>query len=183
VATHLRHQTTALDLFEYLVSGKALSCYSPRMDPTFEFHLFCMRSALAQARQALAVDEVPVGAVVALEGKIIGRGHNRSLRQSDPTAHAEILALRHAAKKVGNYRLTSATLYCTLEPCAMCAGALGIARIGLLVYGAKDSKAGVVDSHLNLLRAGFVNHRVEVISGILEKESSELLKEFFLLKR
>jgi tRNA(adenine34) deaminase len=142
-----------------------------------------MRAALALAQRAFSADEVPVGAVVVLQNKIIGRGYNRSIAQSDPTAHAEILALRQAAQRVGNYRLTLATLYCTLEPCAMCAGALVLARIKLLVYGARDSKAGAIDSHLNFLAASFLNHRVEVISGVLGEESSELLKKFFHLRR
>src|SRR5439155_7820556 len=152
-------------------------------DSDFGYHLAYMRAALTLAQRAFSADEIPVGAVVVLKNKIIGRGYNRSLSQSDPTAHAEILALRQAARRVGNYRLTLATLYCTLEPCAMCAGALVLARIRLLVYGARDNKAGAIDSHLNLLAAHFLNHRVEVISGVLEEESSALLKEFFRLKR
>jgi len=152
-------------------------------DSSLGYHLPYMRSAIALAQRAFSANEVPVGAVVVLANKIIGRGYNRSMSQSDPTAHAEILALRQAAKRVGNYRLTLATLYCTLEPCAMCAGALVLARIKLLVYGARDTKAGAIDSHLNLLAASFLNHRVEVISGVLEEESSALLKEFFRLKR
>jgi tRNA(adenine34) deaminase len=107
-------------------------------------HLPYMRSALALAQRALSIEEVPVGAVVVVEGKIIGRGHNQSICKSDPTAHAEILAMRQAAKSVENYRLNSAALYCTLEPCAMCAGALLLARVELLVYGASDIKAGAV---------------------------------------
>jgi tRNA(adenine34) deaminase len=142
-----------------------------------------MEKALAQARRAFALDEVPVGAVVVFGQRVIGRGFNRTIGKHDPCAHAEILALRQAAKRLGNYRLTSATLYCTLEPCAMCAAALVHARIGLLVYGTPDPKAGAVDSHLNLLRAGFFNHRVQVISGILQEESGELLRQFFRKKR
>ena len=142
-----------------------------------------MRSALTLAHRALSLEEVPVGAVVVLAGKIVGKGYNQSICKSDPTAHAEILALRQAAKTVGNYRLTSATLYCTLEPCAMCAGALLLARVKLLVYGARDIKAGAVHSHFNLLQTNFLNHRVEVIPGVMAHESAELLKEFFRLKR
>jgi tRNA(adenine34) deaminase len=146
-------------------------------------HLPHMRSALTLAHRALSLEEVPVGAVVVLAGKIVGKGYNQSICKSDPTAHAEILALRQAAKTVGNYRLTSATLYCTLEPCAMCAGALLLARVKLLVYGAMDIKAGAVHSHFNLLQTNFLNHRVEVIPGVMADESAELLKEFFRLKR
>ena len=123
-----------------------------------ERHLAYMRKAMAQARRALAADEVPAGALVVMEDRIIGRGCNQSICRSDPTAHAEMLALRQAARTVGNYRLTSATVYCTLEPCAMCAGALVQARVRLLVYGAKDPKAGAVHSQLNLLAAQFHNH-------------------------
>lgn len=146
-------------------------------------HLTYMRKAMAQARCALASDEVPVGALVVLENRIIGRGCNQSIRRSDPTAHAEILALRQAARRVGNYRLTSATVYCTLEPCAMCAGALVQARVRSLVYAARDPKAGAVDSQLNLLVSQCFNHRVSVLSGVMEAESSLLLKDFFRVKR
>jgi tRNA(adenine34) deaminase len=146
-------------------------------------HLTYMRSAMAQARRAFAADEVPVGAVVVLDHQIIGRGYNRSIQRSDPTAHAEVVALRQAARKVGNYRLTSATVYCTLEPCAMCVGALVQARVRLLVYGARDPKAGAVESQLKLLASSFLNHRVSVISGVMEQESSLLLKYFFKARR
>jgi tRNA(adenine34) deaminase len=146
-------------------------------------HLPYMRSAFALAQRAFSIEEVPVGAVVVLDGKIVGKGHNQSICKSDPTAHAEILALRQAAKSVDNYRLNWATLYSTLEPCAMCAGALLLARVKLLVYGAKDTKAGAVHSHLNLLQTNFLNHRVEVIPGVMADESAELLKKFFRLKR
>jgi len=142
-----------------------------------------MRKALKLAERAYARDEVPVGALVVLGGKVIGRGFNRSISKNDPTAHAEILALRQAARRVGNYRLTGATLYCTLEPCAMCASALIWARVKLLIYGAADPKAGAVHSQLQLLQEKIWNHRIEVIPGILEEPSSSLLKTFFKLKR
>ena len=142
-----------------------------------------MREAMSLAKRALAANEVPIGALVVLGNQVVGRGYNQTVRRSDPTAHAEVLALRQAARKVGNYRLTSATVYCTLEPCAMCAGALIHARVKLLVYGARDPKAGAVDSHLNLLATSFLNHRISVLSGILEEESSQLLEEFFQAKR
>ena len=142
-----------------------------------------MAKALAQARRALGLDEVPIGAVVVVEGKIVGRGCNKGIRQSDPTAHAEILALRQAARLLGNYRLTSATLYCTLEPCCMCAGALIWARLARLVYAAKDPKAGAIDSHLRLAQAKFSNHRFEVVSGVMGEEAAVLLRQFFQARR
>jgi tRNA(adenine34) deaminase len=142
-----------------------------------------MAKAVAQARRALALEEVPIGAVVVVEGKIVGRGCNKTVRRSDPTAHAEILALRQAARLLGNYRLTSATLYCTLEPCCMCAGALIWARLARLVYAAKDPKAGAIDSHLRLAQAKFSNHRFEVVSGVMEAEAAVLLRQFFQARR
>jgi tRNA(adenine34) deaminase len=150
---------------------------------SLSIHAKYMRAALKQAERAFAVDEVPVGAIVVYQGKIVGRGFNRSIGKLDPTAHAEIQALRQAAKRIGNYRLTSATLYCTLEPCAMCASAMVWARIRLLVYGASDSKAGAVESQMNLLKEGFWNHHIASISGVLGRESSDLLKRFFQNKR
>jgi tRNA(adenine34) deaminase len=142
-----------------------------------------MRKALTLAERAFEQDEVPVGALVVLEGKLIGRGFNRSIAKNDPTAHAEIMALRQAARRVGNYRLTGATLYCTLEPCAMCASALIWARVKLLVYGAADPKAGAVHSRLQLFEERFWNHRVVVVPGILEGPASAILKRFFQMKR
>jgi tRNA(adenine34) deaminase len=142
-----------------------------------------MDKALALARRAFECLEVPVGAVVVLEGNIIGKGWNQSVRKSDPSAHAEILALRQAARRLGNYRLTSATLYCTLEPCCMCAGALIRARVARLVYGARDPKMGAIDSHLGLAQSRFSNHRFEVDSGILAAESAALLQLFFQSRR
>ena len=146
-------------------------------------HSRFMRIALNLAQKAGKIGEVPVGAVVVISGKVVGRGYNQSIRKNDPTAHAEILALRQAARKTGNYRLTSATVYCTLEPCLMCAGALIWARVRCLVYGARDPKVGAIDSHLGLAQAKFSNHRYTVISGILAKDSAELLQEFFKNKR
>ena len=142
-----------------------------------------MKMALSLAQKAGKIGEVPVGAVVVISGKIVGRGYNQSIRKNDPTAHAEILALRQAARRIGNYRLTSATVYCTLEPCLMCAGGLIWARVECLVYGAKDLKAGAIDSHLKLAQARFSNHHFAVISGILGEDSAELLGEFFKNKR
>jgi len=138
-----------------------------------------MQAALAEARKGFSEDEVPVGAVVVVDGKIIARAHN--LRESliDPTAHAEILAIKKAAKKLGGWRLSGATLYTTLEPCPMCAGAIVHSRVRELVYGADDPKAGACGSIMNVVSSGHLNHRVKVRSGVLKKESSEILKKFF----
>lgn len=142
-----------------------------------------MAKALAQAERAFELDEVPIGAVVVVDGEIVARGFNKSICQSDPTAHAEILALRQAARRLGNYRLTSATLYCTLEPCPMCAGALIWARLARLVYAAKDPKAGAIDSNLKLAQSTFLNHRFDVVSGVMEHEAAALLRRFFQARR
>ncbi|MGH7331356.1 MAG: tRNA adenosine(34) deaminase TadA [Candidatus Rokuibacteriota bacterium] len=142
-----------------------------------------MAAALAEGRHAFAVGEVPVGAVVVLEGAIIGRGHNRSIALSDPTAHAEILALREAGEKTGNYRLMGATLYATVEPCAMCAGAALHARLARLVYGAPDPKAGAVESLYRLVDDTRLNHRIETVGGVLAEESAALLRAFFEMRR
>ncbi|HBG08974.1 MAG: tRNA adenosine(34) deaminase TadA [Limnochordia bacterium] len=138
-----------------------------------------MSEALAEARLALAAGEVPVGAVVVLHGEVIGRGHNRRETANDPTAHAEILAIREAAGKLGSWRLTDADLYVTLEPCPMCAGAIVNARLRRLVFGAYDPKAGAVISLMNLVQDRRLNHTVEVLDGICQSECAALLQEFF----
>jgi tRNA(adenine34) deaminase len=142
-----------------------------------------MGEALAEARHALAAGEVPVGAVVVLDGAIIGQGHNRPIALSDPTAHAEILALRRAAERTGNYRLAGATLYATVEPCVMCAGAALHARVARVVYGAPDPKAGAVESLFHLLDDARLNHRMETVGGVLAAESAALLRAFFEVRR
>ncbi|HJQ24090.1 MAG TPA: tRNA adenosine(34) deaminase TadA [Blastocatellia bacterium] len=142
-----------------------------------------MREALAEAAAAGDLGEVPIGAIVVIDGAIKGRGHNRVIETSDPTAHAEIVALREAARAVGNYRLTGATLYATIEPCAMCAGALIHARIGRLVYGAPDERAGAVVTHFGICSTDFLNHRVKAEGGILESECREMIQSFFRGKR
>jgi tRNA(adenine34) deaminase len=142
-----------------------------------------MRQALVEARKALDAGEVPVGAVVAVNGRIVGAGFNQSIGALDPTAHAEIVALRAAARAIGNYRLTGATLCVTLEPCAMCAGALVHARVGTLVFGAPEPKTGAVRSTMNLLDHPSWNHRVEVVSGVLEGECRALVQGFFQERR
>jgi tRNA(adenine34) deaminase len=138
-----------------------------------------MKAALNEAKKGYKKEEVPVGAVVVVDGKIVSRAHN--LRESliDPTAHAEILAIQRAAKKLGGWRLNRATLYTTLEPCPMCAGAIVHSRVSELVYGADDPKAGACGSIMNVVSSGHLNHRVRVISGVLKKESSEILQKFF----
>jgi tRNA(adenine34) deaminase len=142
-----------------------------------------MREALAEAAAASDSGEVPIGAIVVLNGDIKGRGRNQVIRTSDPTAHAEIVALREAAQAIGNYRLTGAAMYSTIEPCAMCAGALIHARIGRLIYGAKDERAGAVDTHFGICTTDFLNHRVKVEGGILETECREMIQSFFRGKR
>jgi tRNA(adenine34) deaminase len=142
-----------------------------------------MRAALREAERAAREDEVPVGAVVVRNGRIIGRAHNRPLHLNDPTAHAEVLALRQAARRTGNYRLNGCTLYVTIEPCAMCAGAMVHARIQRLVFGSREPKAGAVGSALRVLNHPKLNHRVEVVRGVLAAESASLLHEFFRRRR
>ena len=142
-----------------------------------------MLLALDEARQAGEAGEVPVGAVVVLAGRVLARGHNRPIALRDPTAHAEILALREAARELGNYRLTGATLYATIEPCVMCCGAAVHARIARLVYGADDAKAGAVRSVHRLLDDARLNHRVEVTAGVRATECGARLSEFFRAKR
>jgi tRNA(adenine34) deaminase len=142
-----------------------------------------MREALRLARQAAAGGEVPVGAVVAMGGAIVGRGRNASIARQDPTAHAEILALREAAERVGNYRLGGATLYSTLEPCVMCAGALVTARVERLVFGARDLRFGGVRSKFQVADSDLLNHRVVVLEGVLGSDCVDLLREFFETRR
>lgn len=142
-----------------------------------------MREAQREAREALAVGEVPVGAVIVLDGRVVGTGFNQPIGRADPTAHAEIVALRVAAREVGNYRLTRATLYVTVEPCVMCVGAIVHARIGTLVYGASEPKAGAVRSAMRALDHPALNHRVEVIEGVLDEECGQIMQDFFRDRR
>ena len=142
-----------------------------------------MRAAVDEARAASEAGEVPIGAVAVVNGEIIGRGQNRVLRDLDPTAHAEIVAMREAARAVGNHRLTECELYVTLEPCAMCAGAVIHARLKRLVYGARDPKAGAAGSVLEVLNHPRLNHQMEVTAGLLQEQCGELLREFFRQRR
>ena len=142
-----------------------------------------MREALNEARQAERLGEVSVGAVVLVNEKIVGRGHNQTIGLHDPSAHAEVLGLRHAARFMKNHRLPGATLVVTVEPCVMCAGAIIQARIELVIYGAADLKAGCLDSHLHLANAAHLNHHFNIMSGILEQKYSELIQNFFVTHR
>lgn len=142
-----------------------------------------MRAALEQARASAAAGEVPVGAVLVMDARVMAAAANRTIADNDPTAHAEIVALRQAARAVGNYRLSGATLYVTLEPCAMCAGAMIQARIARLVYGADDPRAGAVRSCFAVLDHASLNHRVQVTSDVLAADCSALLQAFFAARR
>jgi tRNA(adenine34) deaminase len=142
-----------------------------------------MKLALEQARVALDSGEVPVGAVIIKDGQPVGRGFNRNLLDKDPTAHAEVVALRDAAARLGNHRLPGCTLVCTIEPCAMCAGAMVHARISRLVYGAADPKAGAAGSVLEVTNHPRLNHRIDVTPGVLAEACSDLLRSFFVERR
>lgn len=148
-----------------------------------ETDLAHMRAALAEAKEADAQEEVPVGAVVTIDGEAIASGHNRSIVDADPSGHAEIVALRNACRTAANHRLTGATIYVTLEPCAMCVGAIAQARITRLVFGAYDPKAGAAGSAVDLIGSGALNHRFEINGGVLADECGALLKKFFRARR
>ena len=142
-----------------------------------------MNAALEEAGKAAAGGEVPIGAILVMEGRIVARAGNRTIKDCDPTAHAEMVALREAAAKIGNYRLVGATMYVTLEPCAMCAGAMVQARVERLVYGADDAKAGAVRSCFAIFEHPRLNHRVEATSGVMAEEAAAVLKDFFAERR
>ena len=142
-----------------------------------------MEEALREAQRALALGEVPVGAVVVRGEEIVGRGCNSPITDNDPTAHAEVVALRAAAREIGNYRLSNCELFVTMEPCAMCAGAITHARIKRLIYGADDPKAGAVRSVMQVLNAPALNHRVEVVNGVLAGRAMEMVHSFFRERR
>jgi tRNA(adenine34) deaminase len=149
------------------------------MDPHGTF----MRAALDEARRALEAGEVPVGAIVVLDGQIIGCGFNQPIGANDPTAHAEIVALREASRARGNYRLVGTTLYVTIEPCLMCVGAMVHARVGTLVFGATEPKSGAVVSSCRAHELPSLNHRVEVVGGVLEEDCRAIIQEFFKTRR
>ena len=142
-----------------------------------------MRAALDEARLALEAGEVPVGAVIVLDGEIVGRGFNQPIGSHDPTAHAEIIAMRAAAQAIGNYRLVGSTMYVTIEPCLMCVGALVHARIGTLVFGAPEPKAGAIVSSCRAHELQALNHRIEAVGGVLEDECRAVIQEFFKTRR
>ena len=149
----------------------------------FEEHEGWMREALRVAQEARTRGEVPIGSCVVVAGKLLASAGNRTRTDCDPTAHAEMVALRAAALDIGNYRLADAVVYSTIEPCAMCAGALIQARVPLLVYGATDEKAGAVESHFQICNSDQLNHRIQVIKGVLEPECRELMQQFFQGRR
>ena len=162
---------------------RSLQATAERQTTVTADHDTFMRRALEWAHRAGADGEVPVGAVVVQNGEIIGEGANQPIGSCDPTAHAEIVALRAAARRIGNYRLTGATLYSTIEPCTMCAGALVHARIATLVFGAREPRAGAVASTASVMANAALNHRVEVVEGVLANETSALLQAFFRQRR
>jgi tRNA(adenine34) deaminase len=144
---------------------------------------YLMRLALREADQAVAHEDIPVGAIVVKDGEVIGSGHNERELREDPTAHAEMIALREAARALGSWRVLDSVLYVTLEPCAMCAGAIVLARVPRVVYGASDPKAGAAGSVLNILDERRFNHRPQVETGLLAEESADLLRSFFATRR
>ena len=162
---------------------KAASSAAPNLHELEGGDIDFMRAALDLAQQARDAGEVPVGAVVVKDGTIIGRGYNRPISAADPTAHAEVMALRDAARHLGNYRLTDCMLYVTLEPCTMCVGAIFHARIARLVYGAKDPKTGACGSIIDLPAETRLNHHLQMAGGVLAEETGELLKQFFAQRR
>jgi tRNA(adenine34) deaminase len=152
---------------------------SPKMETDLQF----MQEALAEAQASANAGEVPIGAILVHDGKILARSGNRTIRDNDPTAHAEIIALREAARRLSNYRLANTTLYVTIEPCSMCAGAIIQARVSRLVYGADDPKGGAVRSCFEILSNPRLNHQVEVSSGVLAAEAAAVLQSFFAARR
>ena len=155
----------------------------PRWMPVNDDYTPYMRFALAEARQAMAEEEVPVGAIVVYQGRVIASAHNQREQLRDPTAHAEMIAITQAAETLGTWRLEGCTLFVTLEPCPMCAGAIVQARIPQVVYGAVDPKAGAVQSLYNLLNDGRLNHRAATVSGVMAEPCGDLLREFFIQQR
>src|SRR6185295_3219822 len=164
-------------LFEEMISAVDLAT-----EP-LSTHAGWMREAIRAAREAAAAGEVPVGTCIVVEEKLLAIAGNRTRTDCDPTAHAEMVALREAAREFGNYRLAQAVVYSTIEPCAMCAGALIQARVKRLVFGARDERAGAVESRFRVCDTDFLNHRIEVTAGVLEAECRELMQEFFRARR
>jgi tRNA(adenine34) deaminase len=156
---------------------------SPSKSTEQQTHEFFMQKALEQAQKAQDIGEVPVGAVLVYEDKVIGEGYNQCITQSDPSLHAEVLAIRDAAKRLQNYRLLDTRLYVTLEPCAMCAGLLVHARIKQIIFGTHDPKTGAAGSVINLLQHEYVNHKVDIVGGIMQEVCAERLSAFFADRR
>jgi len=152
-------------------------------EPAMNPHDTFMRAALDEARRGSDAGEVPVGAVVVLGGQVVGRGFNQPIGAIDPTAHAEIVALRQAARELGNYRMVGTTMYVTIEPCLMCVGAMVHARVGTVVFGATEPKAGALVSSCRAHELPSLNHRIEVVGGILEEECRAVIQEFFRIRR
>ena len=150
---------------------------------TFGSHEQFMNLALQEAQKSKEVNEVPVGAIIVMNGEIISKSHNKSISQNDPTSHAEVNAIRKASKSIGNYRLTGSILYVTLEPCAMCYGAIVHARISRLIFGAYDTKSGVCGSSFKLYEQACFNHKPQITGGVLERDCSLILKDFFKVRR
>ena len=161
----------------------SLSISDLAMDPQQRTDILHMEDALREAAKAQAAGEVPVGAVVVCDGKVVGRGHNRNLLDNDPSAHAEVVALRAAGATLGNHRLPDCELYVTIEPCPMCAGAMTHARIKRLIYGADDPKAGAVHSVMSVVNAPELNHKMDVTWGVLGGRCAELMQAFFRERR
>ena len=160
-----------------------MNVMSVESDATTEIDAYWMQQALAAARDAQQCDEVPVGTCIVIGETLLAQAGNRTRAWRDPTAHAEIIALREAARKIDNYRLTDAVVYSTIEPCAMCAGALIQARVRRLVFGTRDERAGAVESRFRICDSDFLNHRIEISSGVLEEECRELIQQFFRARR
>ena len=176
----LRHRARQRDLrASMLIFGQLKEVFRKDVVEDADF----MKMALEEARLAAEAGEVPIGAVIVHEGRVLARAGNRTIRDCDPTAHAEIVALREAARCLRNYRLAATTLYVTLEPCAMCAGAMVQARIARVVYGADDPKGGAVRTCFNVLSHAKLNHQVDITAGVLAEESAEALQKFFMARR
>jgi tRNA(adenine34) deaminase len=180
-AGNVKQSTAALPTPRHTADGPW--CYSSNAADAAMDDTDYMKLAVEEAHAAANADEVPIGAVLVSGGEVLGRGANRTIRDCDPTAHAEIVALREAAKRAGNYRLSGTTLYVTLEPCAMCAGAIIQARVARVVYGADDPKGGAVRTCFEVLTHPKLNHQVDITSGILVQECATLLQKFFTARR
>jgi tRNA(adenine34) deaminase len=173
----------ALEINHDVIGVVSFKVVAVRHDHRTMSDLEFMGIALDEARAAAMAEEVPIGAVLVMDGEIVARGNNRTIRDCDPTAHAEIVALREAARVCANYRLMGSTLYVTLEPCAMCAGAILQARVSRVVYGADDPKGGAVHSCFNVLSHEKLNHRVDVTAGVMVEETAAVLQKFFTARR